>query len=156
MPMGEATPARPRPKSRSGLAASKPLDTGGPPSLQAVPSAGARQGRMIFFSIGLPSRFTQLCDVLIARLAEQCLGSVELGSFNSFDDVATAAIRSSAAHFVAVSRQPVVRLQSEIVASGRPFVVALGDIRSALHDLVQLTGYDVDAAGRLDVANCGA
>ena len=95
---------------------------------------------MIFFSIGLPSRFTQLCDALIVRLAEHCLGSVELGSFNSFDDVATAAIRSSAAHFVAVSRQPVVRLQSELVASGRPFVVALGDIRSALHDLMQRPG----------------
>jgi hypothetical protein len=139
-----------------GRDASKPLDTGWQPSLQAVPSAVAKQGRMIFFSIGLPSRFTQLCDALIVRLAEHCLGSVELGSFNSFDDVATAAIRSSAAHFVAVSRQPVVRLQSELVASGRPFVVALGDIRSALHDLMQRPGYDVAAATRELASSCAA
>src|SRR5256885_12608281 len=103
MRMGEATPGRQRPNARSGLAASKPLDTGGPASLQAGPSAGAKQGRMIFFSIGLPSRFTQLCDALIARLAEHCLGSAELGSFNSFDAVAAAAIPSRAPHFLARS-----------------------------------------------------
>ena len=62
---------------------------------------------MIFFSIGLPSRFAELCDALTARLAEHCLGSVALGSFNSFEDIATAAIRSDAAYLVAASRQPV-------------------------------------------------
>ena len=111
---------------------------------------------MIFFSIGLPSRFTQLCDTLITRLAEHSIGSVERGSFNNFDDIATAAIRSDAAHFVAVSRQPVVRLQTEIVQSGRPFAVALGDVRSALHDLVQQPGYDVAAATRELASSCAA
>jgi len=111
---------------------------------------------MIFFSIGLPSRFTQLCDALIARLAEHSLGSVERGTFNSFDDVATATIRTGASHFVAASRQPVVRLQSEIVASGRPFVVALGDVRSALHDLMQRPGYDIAAATRELASSCAA
>jgi hypothetical protein len=111
---------------------------------------------MIFFSIGLPSRFTQLCDALIARLVEHCLGSVELGFFNSFDDIARAAIRCDAAHLVAASRQPVVRLQAEIVESGRPFVVALGDVRAALRDLLQRPGYDIAAATRELASSCAA
>jgi len=111
---------------------------------------------MIFFSIGLPSRFAELCDALTARLAEHCLGSVALGSFNSFEDIATAAIRSEAAHLVAASRQPVVRLQTEIVGAGRPFLVALGDVRSALWDLLQRPGYDIALATREIASSCAA
>jgi hypothetical protein len=110
---------------------------------------------MIFFSIGLPSRFAELCDALTARLAQHCLGSVALGSFNSFEDIATAAIRSEAAHLVAASRQPVVRLQTEIVGAGRPFLVALGDVRAALWDLLQRPGYDIAAATR-EIASSSA
>lgn len=111
---------------------------------------------MIFFSIGLPSCFAELCDALTLRLAEHCLGSVALGAFNSFEDVATAAIRSDAAHLVAASRQPVVRLQSEIVGAGRPFLVALGDVRSALSDLLQRPNYDIPAATREIASSCAA
>ncbi len=111
---------------------------------------------MIFFSIGLPSRFAELCDALTARLAEHCLGSVDLGSFNSFEDIATAAIRSDAAYLLAASRQPVVRLQTEIVGAGRPFLVALGDVRSALWDLLQRPGYDIAAATREIASSCAA
>lgn len=111
---------------------------------------------MIFFSIGLPSRFTQLCDTLMLRIAERVLGSVELGCFNSFDDIAKGAIRSNTAHLVAASRQPVVRLQAEIAEAGRPFVVALGDVHSALRDLLQRPGYDVARATRELASSCAA
>ncbi len=111
---------------------------------------------MIFFSIGLPSRFAELCDALTARLAEHCLGSVALGSFNSFEDIATAAIRGETAHLVAASRQPVVRLQTEIAGAGRPFLVALGDVRSALWDLLQRPGYDIALATREIASSCAA
>jgi hypothetical protein len=111
---------------------------------------------MIFFSIGLPSRFTQLCDTLVLRLAEGALGSVELGAFNSFDDIAKSAIRSNAAHLVAASRQPVVRLQAEIVEADRPFVVALGDAHSALHDLLQRPGCDIATATSELASSCAA
>jgi len=111
---------------------------------------------MIFFSIGLPSRFAEICDALTARLAEHCLGSVASGSFNSFEDIATAVIRSDAAHLVAGSRQPVVRLQTEIVGAGRPFLVALGDVRSALGDLLQRPDYDIAVATREIASSCAA
>src|ERR1700731_4055312 len=67
---------------------SKPLDSGEPGSLQTFGTESANRGFMIFFSIGLPSRFAELCDALTARLAQHCLGSVALGSFNSFEDIA--------------------------------------------------------------------
>jgi len=88
MPPAEATPGWPRQDapSRSDLGAigRKPLDSGKRVSLQACRTASANRGFMIFFSIGLPSCFAELCDALTLRLAEHCLGSVALGAFNSF------------------------------------------------------------------------
>jgi hypothetical protein len=103
---------------------------------------------MIFFSVGLPSKLAQTCDSLLHRLAEAALGSVECGAFNSLDELAAAAIRSSASHLAVSSRQPVLRLQSEIVQSGRPFLVALDDLHLALHDLLRRPGYDTAMAVR--------
>ncbi|MBV9153507.1 MAG: hypothetical protein JO204_17210 [Alphaproteobacteria bacterium] len=111
---------------------------------------------MIFFSIGLPSRFSQLCDMLILRLAERAFGSVELAPFNSFDDIAKATMRGNTVHFVSASRQPAVRLQTEIVEAGRPFVAALGDVRSALHDLLRRPGCDLATAASELASSCSA
>jgi hypothetical protein len=57
---------------------------------------------------------------------------------------------------IAVLRQPVVRLQTEIVKSGRPFLMALGDIYSAVEELVQRPGYDQIAATREVASSCAA
>ena len=103
---------------------------------------------MIFFSVGLPSKLAQICDSLLHRLAEAAFGSVEWGALNSLDEIAVAAIRSGAPHLVASSRQPVLRLQTEIVQSGRPFLVALDDLHLALHEAIERPGYDMAAATR--------
>jgi hypothetical protein len=142
--------------ANTGAVGGKLLDSGERASLQTLGTESANRGFMIFFSIGLPSRFAELCDALTARLAEHCLGSVASGSFNSFEDIATAVIRSDAAHLVAASRQPVVRLQTEIVGAGRPFLVALGDVRSALGDLLQRPDYDIAVATREIASSCAA
>lgn len=111
---------------------------------------------MILFSVGLPSRFAELCDLLTLRLAERSLGSVTAGMVNTLDEVARAAIRTDAAHLVAASRQPVVRLQSEIVQTGRPFLVTLGAVHMALHELLQRPGYDLATATREIAGSCAA
>jgi hypothetical protein len=111
---------------------------------------------MILFSIGLPSGFAELCDALTLRLAERCLGSVTAGTVNTIDDVARVAIHTDAAHVVAVSRQPVVRLQTEIIQTGRPFLVTLGAVDLALHQLVQRPGYDLASATREIASSCAA
>ena len=111
---------------------------------------------MIFFSVGLPGRFAELSDALMLRLAERCLGDVSAGEFRTLDDIARAAIKADTLHLVAVLRQPVVQLQTEIVQSGRPFLVALGDVYSAVRELEQRSGYDRATAVREIAGSCAA
>jgi hypothetical protein len=112
--------------------------------------------RMIFFSVGLPGHFSEMCDQLVLGLTELALGSVALIPIASLDDVAFAVLGSEEAHLVAASRQPVVRLQSAIVQSGRPFVIAAGELYAALYDIVQRPGYDVINATRELASSCAA
>src|SRR4029077_18437806 len=111
---------------------------------------------MILFSGGLPSRFAELCDALTLRLAERSLGSVTAVMANTLGEVAGAAIRTGAAHLVTSSRQPVVRLQTEIMQAGRPFLVTLGAVHLALHELLQRPGYDLAQATREIAGSCAA
>jgi hypothetical protein len=117
---------------------------------------GVVRKRMIFFSVGLPGRFAEWCDEVTRRLAVHNLGPVELVALNTLEEVAAAAIRTSAPHLVASSRQPVLRLQTEIRRANRPFLIALGDPRAALHHLVQRRGHDLPAATRAVASSCAA
>src|SRR5437764_9698899 len=101
---------------------------------------------MIIFSIGLPGRFAEFCDALILSLAERSLGSVATATLDTLDEVACASIKTESAHLVATSRHPVVRLQTEIMQAGRPFLLALGDVDVALLELLQRPGHDVPIA----------
>lgn len=111
---------------------------------------------MIFFSIGMPSRFAEWCDALTARLAEYSFGPVERIAVNTLEELAVAVLRTRASHLVACSRQPVVRLQTEIVQGKRPFVVAIGDPRTALRNLSERAGYDMVGAARAVASSCAA
>lgn len=111
---------------------------------------------MVLFSIGLPSRFAEWCDAMILRLVERRIGAAESVYLNSIDELAGAVLRTRVAHLVVCCRQPVVRLQSEIIASGRPFLVALGDPRAALRDLVERAGYELAPALRVVASSCAA
>ena len=111
---------------------------------------------MVFLSIGLPSRFAEWCDALLMRLVERKLGSVHAAPLNSLEELARAVIRSGAQNLVACSRQPVLRLQNEIVESGHPFLVALGDPRAALRNLILQTGCSLVDATRAVASSCAA
>lgn len=111
---------------------------------------------MIFFSIGMPSRFAEWCDAVTSRIAEQGFALVERASINTLEELAIAVLRTRASHLVACSRQPVVRLQTEIVQGERPFVVAIGDPRAALRNLSERAGYDVAGATRAVASSCAA
>ena len=111
---------------------------------------------MIFFSIGLPSRFAEWCDAVAARLAERRLGPVEICPIQTLEELAVAALRTRAAHLLARCRQPVLRLQTEIVASGRPFLVALGDPGAALRDLLGQPDSELAGATRAVASSCAA
>jgi hypothetical protein len=111
---------------------------------------------MIFFSIGLPSRFAEWCDQLILRLVEQRFGSAEAVALNGLDELAATLIRSKTSNLVVCCRQPVLRLQSEILQAGCPFLLALGDPRAALEHLVEHAGYDFADATRAVASSCAA
>jgi len=109
---------------------------------------------MMFFSIGMPSRLSEWCDAVIARLAMSRFGTVEHAALNTLEELASALLRTQASHLVACSRQPVVRLQTEIVQGKRPFLVAVGDPRAALRNLAERGSYDVAGATRAVASSC--
>lgn len=111
---------------------------------------------MILFSIGMPSRFAEWCDALIGRLAERSLGAVDIAALDTLEELAAAVLRTKASHLVACSRRPVVRLQAEIIASQRPYLVAIGDPRIALRNLVERVGHGVPDATRAVASSCAA
>jgi hypothetical protein len=95
---------------------------------------------MILFSIGLPSRFTDLCDAITLQLARRSLGMAEIVSANTHEEFGDTVIKTSASNLIVASRQPVIRLQTEVVQAGRSFTVALGDPPAALQDLLRHPG----------------
>jgi hypothetical protein len=111
---------------------------------------------MIFFSIGLPSRFAVWCEVILTHLVQDCSGAVEHCSVTSLEDLATAVIRTPASHLVVACRQPVVRLQTAIAQANRPVLVVLGDPRDALRELVEDGTYDLRDATRAVAGSCAA
>src|SRR5436305_625527 len=111
---------------------------------------------MVFFSIGLPSRFAEWCDQLVLRLMQRQFGSAEAVPLNSLDELASAVVRSKATQLVVCCRQPVLRLQTEILQAQRPFLVALGDPRAALRNLIESAGYQFADATRAVASSCAA
>src|SRR5215472_17279320 len=98
---------------------------------------------MILFSIGMPGRFSEWCDAVTVRLAKRAFGGAEFASLDIIEQLAAAAIKTQAPLLIACSRQPGRRLQTEIVQSRRPFVLAIGNPRAALRHLTERSGYDV-------------
>ncbi len=111
---------------------------------------------MIFFSIGMPSRFAEWCDALTGRMAEGSFGTAECIALNTLEELAAAVLRTRASRLVACSRQPVARLQSEIIDAKRPYLVAIGDPRTALRNLSERTGCDLPEATRAVASSCAA
>src|SRR5215472_9922311 len=111
---------------------------------------------MIFFSVGLPGRFAEWCDAVVTRLARHALGSVEVVSLNTLEELALAMIRTGASHFVVCSRQPGGGVQSALTQAGKRFIAVLDEPRIALRDLALQPGYDLIAATRAVASSCAA
>ncbi len=111
---------------------------------------------MVFFAIGLPSRFAEFCDELLLRIVQHRFESVERVALNSLEELAAGVIRTSASKLVVCSRQPAVRLQTEILRAGRPFLIALGDPRTALRNMLENSSEGFAAATRTVAGSCAA
>lgn len=111
---------------------------------------------MIFFSIGLPGRFAEWCDAVMFRLAQRALGSVELVSLNTLDELAVAMIKTGASHFVVCSRQPGGGVQTALAQASRRFIAVLDEPRAALRDLATRPGMNLVAATRAVASSCAS
>jgi hypothetical protein len=111
---------------------------------------------MIFFSIGLPSRFAEWCDVVATRLVEMALGPADLVSANNLEEIGLAAVRTHGGHLVVGARQPTEGLRSALTETQCSFIVALDDPRAALHNLAVRHGLEWKAATRATATSCAA
>jgi hypothetical protein len=97
---------------------------------------------MVFFIVGVPSRFAEWCVNLTGRIVEQALGSVQVVGADSVDGVGEAVIKTTAPHLVFGSYYPVGRLRAALSEGTARFVVALEDPRRAVGDMVARHGSD--------------
>jgi hypothetical protein len=111
---------------------------------------------MIFFSIGLPSRFAEWCDQLVGLLVERALGPVRVAGAGTLTEVSMALIESPAPHLVIAARHPTAALVEAVANSGRGFLIALDDPRAALQNIVVQHGVEWIAAIRATASSCAA
>ena len=121
---------------------------------------------MIFFCLGLPGRFAEWCDAVIARLAQSTGGSAAVQTWPSYsemlgfeplpaalNEVAIELIRGAPTHLVLGVRQPDERLRAVLAEADARFIVALDHPRLAVCDMIAVTGAEVGVVTRA-VANC--
>jgi hypothetical protein len=95
---------------------------------------------MVFYVVGIPSRFADWCLNLTARIVEYALGPVELVNANTVEEVGSALLKATAPHLVFASYHPVGRLRDALATGTARFVVVLDDPRRAVGDAVAQHG----------------
>lgn len=122
--------------------------------------------QLILFSVGIPSRLSEWCDAVLARIAGKLDAEVlvtatpSLDTMLEFDDSGTALdqaarslICSGASHAVVGAREPDEKLYAALEESGAPFLLAFDDPRIGVADLFEATGARLNALTAV-IANC--
>ncbi len=121
---------------------------------------------MIFMCVGLPGRFAEWCDAVIAHLAEPTGGAVgilahpkvhEMLGYGPImptsEEAVLTMLKGQFSHVVVGARQPDAGLQKALTQTNARFVMALDDPRIAVGNLLDGTEAELSAATRA-VANC--
>jgi hypothetical protein len=111
---------------------------------------------MVLFSFGLPSRFADWCDAIIARIIRVGLGAVTVISANTLEELAIALLKVEGGHLFVSGRQPGAWLGRILATTEHPFVVSLDDPRSVVSELISRHGLDLADATRRVSASCAA
>jgi hypothetical protein len=111
---------------------------------------------MIFFSVGVPSRFAEWCDALIAALVASALGPADLVGANTLEEIGQALLRSQREHLVVSTRQMAEDLRAGLANGGVPFVLAFDDPRIAVTNLINAHAVDPVSAVRATATSCTA
>ncbi len=123
--------------------------------LPAARRVGARQ-QMIFFSVGVPSRFAEWCDALIAALVAKAHGPADLAGGNTLEEIGRALLQSKEEHLIVSTRQLAEDLRAALANAGAPFVLSFDDPRIAVKNLIDVHGLDPIAAIRATATSCAA
>src|SRR6266849_2629208 len=100
---------------------------------------------MVLFVFGLPGRFSEWCEAVVAGLAAHALGPTERLHADTLEQLALGAMRSSAARAVVGSHQPGGALRRALVEAGQHFIVALDDPGATLAELALERGIGLAA-----------
>ncbi len=111
---------------------------------------------VIFFSVGLLSRFGEWCEAVTARLVECALGSVKTIYADTLDEFATQVIGAESPYIVASSHHIVGPLWTALAGANRRFVLVLDDPHLALENLVVHHGIDFLEATRMVAKSCAS
>src|SRR5713226_4377120 len=111
---------------------------------------------MFLFVFGLPGRFSEWCEAVVAGLAERALGPTEQLHADTLEQLALGVMRLGVAQAVVGSHQPGGALRRALVEAGQRFVVALDDPGATLAELALEPGTGLAAATRAVASSCGA
>jgi hypothetical protein len=122
---------------------------------------------VILFAIGLPGRFAEWCDSVVARLVGELGGAVVCKTWPSLtemfgyeaiaptlDELGRVLIGNDAEHLVIGARQPDAALRRALAERNTRFLVVLDDPRNAVADIVAETGCDLKMAVRAVANSC--
>jgi hypothetical protein len=111
---------------------------------------------MVIFSFGLPSRFTDWCDAITARIIEVALGAVTVTSADTLEELVVALLKLQGGNLFVSGRHPGAWLGRVLATTEKPFIVSLADPRSIVWELVSRHGLDLADATRQVGASCAA
>jgi hypothetical protein len=112
---------------------------------------------MVFYVFGLPGRFSQWCEAVVAELVERSgRGTPDLVRADTLEQIAIEAIRTRTSNAIISAGHPGGRLRAAVIRYQRPFIVALDDPRHALLDLTQDQANDFPAAVQQVASGCAA
>jgi hypothetical protein len=111
---------------------------------------------VIFFSLGLPTRFAEWCDAVIVRLVHQALGPVEAIAADTLEQFSLGIVKIGSPYAIVISRQIVGQLLGVLGHANRGCIVALDDPRLAVENLITHHAVDFLEATRVVAKSCAS
>ena len=111
---------------------------------------------MLFFVIGLPGRFGEGCEAVVAGAVRDALGAVRPISADTLEEITQRLLCSGSAHGVVAARHPGGRIRHALIEARRPFIVVQDDPWMSLAHLVVGRGMAMPAAIRQVASSCAS
>ncbi|MGH7098246.1 MAG: hypothetical protein ACREE4_11385 [Stellaceae bacterium] len=111
---------------------------------------------MVFFCIGMPSRFDEWCRAVTARLVERALGPVAETYADTPEQFLSAVLTAEKPYLVAGSSQIVGQLWIALAEANKPFILVLDHPHHAIEHFVVRHGAEFLEATRTVAKSCAS